>query len=185
MKFLTSLAAASILLISHLHGQAIDNADFSKGRTGWQGDGKVIYIAADGTLSDRPSPDTTPALRIDLSKNDWREIHQRLSAKAAESEISYSVQVMAAPAFVRLPESKKYTSDFSEGGTWYWTNLVYPKCDFLIRVKDGGWHYRPFSLAPVGQWKSYSATFSDLKERKRELALLFPPGTGYVLLKGK
>ena len=62
---------------------------------------------------------------------------------------------------------------------------MYPKCDFLIRVKDDGWQYRPISLAPVDSWKTMTHSFTGLKGRQREIELLFPPGEGAVYLKGK
>ncbi len=180
--------AATILglFLSNLPAQEVDNPDFAKGKTGWQGDGKVVYFAADGSISETASPGATQGLKIDLSKNAWREVHQSLRPKQKDTEIQYSVQVMAEPSFVRLPESREYSDvDFQQGGGYIWSALVYPKCDFLLRVRDDTWYYRPRSLTPLGTWKTITENFPKLKARQREIALLFPPGEGTVYVKGR
>ncbi len=113
-----SLALAATILglcLSNLPAQGVDNPDFAKGKTGWQGDGKVVYFATDGSISETASPGATPGLKVELSKNAWREVHQSLRPKQKDTEIQYSVQVMAEPSFVRLPESgNTRTSIFSK-----------------------------------------------------------------------
>lgn len=168
------------------HAQTIDNADFTNGKTGWLGDGKAVFIDAQGVVSETPKPGTTPAIRIELSKSGWKGIKQKLRPKANEAQIEITVQVKADSTFKRVPESREYSSvDFREGGQYGWSAEVYPKCDFLIRVKDEGWQYRPISLAPVDSWKTVTQSFTGLKARQREIELLFPPGEGAVYLKGK
>lgn len=185
----TSHLLATVILgltVCFLNAQEINNADFSRGKAGWLGDGKAVYINPDGTVSATESPDSTPVIQIELSKNDWREIKQKLHAKSDETQIALSVQIMAGPDFKRLDTSRKYSDvDFGEGGGYVWSALVFPKCDFLIRVQDDTWYYRPFSLSPLGTWKTFHASFPKLKARQREIALLFPPGEGSVLVKGK
>lgn len=174
------------LFLGSLDAQEINNADFSRGKAGWLGDGKVVYIDSSGTVSATASPGATPAIQIDLSKNDWREVKQKLHANNDDSLITFSVQIKSSPDFKRLETSRKYSDvDFGEGGGYSWSALVFPKCDFLIRVQDDTWYYRPFSLSPAGTWKSFTASFPKLKMRQREIALLFPPGEGSVLVKGK
>lgn len=184
----TKLILSAILgiSISGLHAQEVENADFSKGKSKWLGDGKVVYFDSAGAISETPGADKVAGLKIELSKNAWRQIHQTLRAKPTETETGITLQVMADPAFKRLEESKEYSNvDFGEGGSYVWSALVFPKCDFLIRVHDGSWYYRPLSLFPAGEWKLFSATFPKLKTQQREIALLFPPGEGTVYLKGK
>jgi hypothetical protein len=187
MKKTTAVLSAILgLSLSGLLAQEIDNPDFSHGKAGWQGDGKAVFFDSAGAVSETASPGSVPGLMIELNRNAWREIRQTVRPKQKESEIRFSVQVMADPAFKRLAESKKFSDvDFGEGGGYVWSALVFPKCDFLIRVHDDGWFYRPFSLMPAGTWKAFSADFPKLKTRQREIALLFPPGEGTVYLKGK
>jgi len=172
-----------------LHGasaQQIENADFAKGKTGWMGDGKAVFIDEKGEVSETPKPGTTPAIRIELSKAGWKGIKQKLRPKANESAIQVVLQVKGDAAFKKAPESREYSNvDFREGGEYTWKAEVFPKCDFLIRVKDETWLYRPISLAPVDAWKTVTQSFAGLKGRQREIELLFPPGEGMVYLKGK
>lgn len=166
------------------HSQEIENADFAKGKSGWMGDGEVVYIDAQGEVSDTKKPEATPAIQIELSKTAWKGIRQRLRVKPDEAVINLVVQVKAGSGFKRADSSRLYTSDFKEGGQYGWSAEVYPKCDFLVRVKTDGWQYRPVSLAPVDTWKTVTQRFEGLKGRQREIELLFPPGDGTVLLKG-
>lgn len=186
MKTNTILLAALLgLFLNCSNAQELNNADFSRGKAGWSGDGKVVYIDANGAVSATSSPGSTAAIQIELSGNDWRELKQKLHPNDKESAISFSVQIKADAGFKRLDASKKYSDvDFGEGGQFAWSALVFPKCDFLIRVQDDTWYYRPFSLSPLGAWKSFTANFPKLKSRQREIALLFPPGEGSVLVKG-
>lgn len=187
MKLTLVLTMAVLgLSLSGLIAQQVDNANFEKGKSGWLGDGKVVYINANDEISETPKPDFVPCLKVELSRNDWKEVKQTFRAKSTETDIQFSIKVKASPDFQRLPESKDYTKDidFEEGGQYVWSALVSPKCDFLIRVQDSGWFYRPFSLSPAGTWKTFSADFPKLKASKRELALLLPPGTGFVYIKG-
>jgi len=179
------MAVLGVSLVG-LNAQAIKNADFSQGKAGWLGDGKVVYFDAAGQVSETATPGAVTGLKFELSKNSWREIKQSLRAKPKETDISISVQVMADPSFKRLEKSKAYSDvDFGEGGRWVWSALVFPECDFLIRVKDGSWLYRPISLKPAGTWHTFTEDFAKLKTSAREIVLLFPPGEGTVFIKGK
>ncbi len=169
-----------------LNAQEINNADFSRGKAGWQGDGKVVYFDAAGKVSETSTPGSVAGLKFELRKNSWLEIKQSLRANKKETDVSISVQVMAEPGFKRVEKSKEFSNvDFGEGGGYVWSALVYPECDFLIRVKDGSWFYRPLSLKPAGTWKTFTADFPKLTKSNREIALLFPPGEGTVYIKGK
>lgn len=183
---IATIGVALGLSLAGSNAQEITNADFSRGKAGWQGDGKVVYFDATGQVSETATPGSVPGLKFELSKNSWREIKQSLRAKPKETDVSISVQVMADPAFKRLEKSKDFSNvDFGEGGGYVWSALVYPECDFLIRVKDGSWFYRPLSLKPAGTWKTFTADFPKLDKSNREIALLFPPGEGTVYIKGK
>ena len=182
--FLVTLFGCALPIAS---AQQIENADFSKGKTGWTGDGKAVFIDEKGEVSDTAKPGATPALRIELSKAAWKGIKQKLRPKANDSQIQLELQVKADAAFKRAPESREYstTVDFREGGQYTWSGDVHPKCDILIRVKDETWQYRPMSLTPIDTWKTVTQSFAGLKGRQREIELLFPPGEGVVYLKGK
>lgn len=166
--------------------QVVENAGFGRGKTGWTGDGKIVYFNPDGTVSETAVMGAPTGLRIDLNRNGWKEIKQKLRPKPGEKQVSISFQAMAEPGFQRLEESKQYSVDINwkEGSQWIWTSLIRPKCDLLIRMQhDEAWYYRPLSLQPVGSWVQVSQTIEDLMGKQREISILLPPGTGTVLIK--
>lgn len=176
--------AVAIICLTHLQSQEVDNIDFAKGKTGWLGDGKEVYIDASGAVSEAQTPGSTPAIKVELSKNSWKSLKQKLRPMSKETEIKFTIQVKADTDFAPLAESRDYTnSDWKMGGEYVWSAEMFPKCDFLVRVKDETWYYRPVKLVP-GTWKKCSVSFPGLKGRQRELELLFPPGVGTVYLKG-
>lgn len=177
-------SALAVLSLAASQAQEVDNIDFAKGKTGWLGDGKEVYIDAAGAVSETQTPGSTPAIKIELSKNSWKSLKQKLRPKSKETEIKFSIQVKADTDFAPLAESKEYTNaDWKMGGEYVWSAEMYPKCDFLVRVKDETWYYRPIKLVP-GTWKKSSVNFAGLKGRQREVELLFPPGEGTIYLKG-
>lgn len=190
LKLSHSLLLPALLLLLAAQGaraQKIDNEDFAKGKSGWTGDGKEVFTNAAGEVSETKKEGFSPVIRIELSKSAWKGLKQRLRPKSDETKIDFALQVKADAKFKREAESRAYSNgiDFKEGGQYGWSAEVYPKCDFLVRVKDEGWQYRPVSLAPLDAWKTVSVSISGLKGRQRELELLFPPGEGTVYLKGK
>ena len=184
MKIRCLLQAAAVVALVSLHAQEVDNINFAKGKTGWLGDGKEVYVDAAGAVSETQTPGSTPAIKIELSKNSWKSLTQKLRPKSKETDIKFAISVKADTDYVPLAESKEYSnSDWKMGGEYVWSAEVYPKCDFLVRVKDETWYYRPVKLVP-GTWKKCSVNFPGLKGRQREVELLFPPGEGTVYLKG-
>lgn len=175
-----SLAATAAFAFA----QPLKNTDFSRGTGGWTGDAVVVFIGPDDTIVPAGTPGSAPALRFDLRPNRWTTLKQTLLPRANEKSISASFAVKALPTFQRAPESRAYSAvDFREGGGYGWSAEVWPKCDLLVRVKDGGWSYRPLSLQPVDTWKTFAIEFPNLTTRNRSFLLAFPPGTGSVLVK--
>jgi len=180
------IALILISLGSQLQAQKPKNADFSEGKKGWVGDGDVVYIASDGSISEEESEEAVPAIAIELRGHDWEEIRQRLSPRADDTSTSIAIEVMVGEDFKPEKESRNYTDvDFQQGGQYLWSAEVTPKCDFLVRVRDEGWwYYRPIKLAKPGKWKKIKEKFPDLKSRQREISLMVPPGTGTVYIRG-
>jgi hypothetical protein len=179
------LLALTVFCLGPLHAQEVDNIDFTKGKNDWLGDGKVVYVDASGAISETETPGSTPAIKVELSKTGWRSLKQKLRPKSNETAVKFSLQVKAEADFEPLAASKDYTNeDWKAGGQYVWSAEMYPKCDFLIRLKDDTWYYRPFKL-PAGTWKTFSVDWPGLKARQREIELLFPPGEGTIYIKGK
>jgi len=205
LKFISCVFLSSLAVFSApAYSQALKNGDFAKGKANWQGDGELVTLTPDGkvqsaeipgsdlrltlsssgNLQDTQTSGSTRALKIDLQKFKWTSISQGLFPHSKDNSISVSIMVKAMPNFVRLEESAEYSRvDFKEGREYEWSAEVSPKCDFLVRVHDTTWHYRPLSLKPFGEWKTFHFDFSDLEARSRSLALAFPPGSGSILIK--
>ena len=63
----TAIVAALGLSLAGLNAQEINNADFSRGKAGWQGDGKVAYFDAAGQISEAASPGSAPGLKFEIA----------------------------------------------------------------------------------------------------------------------
>ncbi len=176
-----ALLLALLCLGTPLH--AVDNPDFSEGKKGWTGSGTAGFLDAAGEFSALEKPGSTPVLRVELSKTMAKTLSQRVSAKPDETTVNLRLRLLASNDFVRKDDARGFGDvDFKEGGQYVWSAPVHPRCDFLVRVSDSTYFYRPLSLRPIGQWKTFSVSIPDLKNRKREVELIFPPGDGAIYI---
>ena len=172
------------VFLTQAYSQTIKNGDFAKGKSSWLGDGKLVYLSADGKIADTETPGAEKVLQIELKKTKWSTINQSLFPLAKDDALSVSIMVKAQSDFAPLDESHEYSKvDFQEGGSYVWSAEVAPKCDFLVRVHDSTWYYRPVTLKPVDTWKTLNLNFKNLKARNRSLTIALPPGSGTVLIK--
>ena len=63
------------------------------------------------------------------------------------------------------------------------TDRAVPSIGFSKGAAAPGVAYAPaLSLRPIGQWKTFHVSIPDLKNRKREVELIFPPGDGAIYI---
>lgn len=181
---LLPIVSLALILTPKLFGQTLENGDFAKGKAGWTGDGKVVYLSADGKIEEKESPKSERVMQIELKHNRWTSLKQSLHPKTKDTSVSVTLEVKAMPDFKPAAESREYSPvDFKEGGSYVWSAEVSPKCDLLVRLQDTTWYYRPLSLKPYDTWKTSTQEFPSLKSQSRSVTLAFPPGTGSVLVK--
>src|SRR5205823_6294329 len=147
---------------------------FAKGKAGWTGDGKIVYLKADGKIEEKESPNSERVVQIELKDNRWTFLKQSLHPKTKDTSVTVSFSIKALPDFKPAAESREYSAvDFKEGGSYVWSAEVSPKCDLLIRVQDTTWYYRLLSLQPLDQWKTATQDFPNLKSRNRSVTIAF------------
>ena len=157
------------------------NTDFSSGLAGWHGDGRMVYLASDGTEKDEAGPGLTPVIKLKLS-HDVSASYQEVEVRDNPSKMDISVEVMPTSNFRRSKEASNYTVKWSAGGTWYWSALAVPDVDFWIRGQPG-YFYKLANLTP-GQWTKVESHFENLKTSDSyNINFCVPPGDGAIYIK--
>lgn len=151
----------------------LENADFAAGKSKWQGDGKVEKVEGENVLG------------VALSKNSFSELKQAFRMAPNVQRIRITLQVRASANYVLNEKSRSITPvDFSPNSNYTWTNLVYPRADFHIRLKDDSYNYKLVEVTPGGPWVTLTAEVRAIRRpTDLELALVFPPGDGTILVK--
>lgn len=188
-KFLT-LSIGLISLATSIHAQKLEKLDLSESLGKWKGDGELVV--AQDVLENKGSPSEksdlpTDAVMIRLHPKKWTLLEQRLRPKSEDNAFAISLEVLASEDFEASSESRTYTTGLGWGkaGQYLWSSEVFPKTDFLIRLNLSSerWHYNFWQLKQKKQWRTYTASFEDLRDGKRTVTIEFPPGKGFVLLK--
>jgi hypothetical protein len=161
-----------LVLASHTAFAGLENGDFSDGKNKWRGDGKVEKAEGGNVLT------------VALSKNNFSETSQSFKMPASVKRLKVTVQVKCSENYVMNDKARSISDvDFGMGGTATWTALVYPKADFHIRLKDESWRYK-LSKVTYDAWTTVVAQFRGLsKPTALELALVFAPGDGTMMVK--
>jgi len=184
-KPLTALAILCAALISAHAATPLKNEDFAKGRSGWEGGGKIVFL----NDADEPTPEKEggkPVLEVKLAKTQLTEIRQRFVFSHGERSLKTSLQIKTSPDYVRNDDAHKWTKDISWSGGWYsWSNLVYPRVDFCLRLDGDKFYYLPRNLKTKGEWVHLKGNFNDMKSAgPKSLSLVFPAGEGTIWVKG-
>jgi hypothetical protein len=152
--------------------ELLKNGSFAEGESKWDIEGKV-----------EPGPG---GITANLDEKKWLLIEQEIELPDEESStVKVKIELAASPDYKPAASSKAYDSvDFGMGGSYGWTARVFPKCDFLVTVRNsGGWDYRPLKISPGGP-QTFQLEFTKVKYRKNQgLTFAFPPGTGKVDIK--
>lgn len=172
---------------SPLVAKDFGNGNFVEERKDWQGDGKIVYLKADGTMSPTKVPDATPVLEMTLNKTQPRELTQKFSTEEGAGALNIEVVYKGSPDFKLNDKATKFTkgNTWSAGSTMYWTGYVIPKCDLVIRVDHpGGYAYYLAKVDPGADWKTLRVRFDDIGEKKDvKLNVIAAPGDGSLFVK--
>jgi hypothetical protein len=152
----TFLSLAIVALLSWLGSNPLSadpllhNSDLKDGLSGWHGDGRIVYLDANGNETDDADAGGAPAIKLRLA-NDSESVYQEYETHKSPTTLTISIDAMPSKDFRRTTEASAYTAKWSAGGTWYWTGAaVVPPVDFWIRGGPG-WYYKLASLK-AGVW---------------------------------
>jgi hypothetical protein len=181
------LCLISSLAVTALSAKDFDNGNFAEGRKDWQGDGKIVYLKPDGSISSVKDADSTPVLEMSLSKTQPREFTQKFTTPPGTGALNVEIVYKASPDFKLNEKSTKFTKDnaWSAGSTWYWTGYVIPKVDMFVRLdKPDGYAYHLAKVSPGSDWKTLRVRWDNIGEKKDvKLAVATAPGDGSLFVK--
>jgi hypothetical protein len=175
------ITAVLLVLASPLPADYIENGDMAKGLVGWHGDGETAFLKADGTEGSEGDPDVIPVLKLKLSSGQPREVSQNINLHDSPTTLHVKVDIFISSDFKRSTFPEDYTKTWNRG-TYYWTAIIVPTCDFWIRGGPG-WFYRLAEAVP-GKWTTVEGSFDNLEALEdRTISFCVPPGTGTLYLK--
>ena len=179
----------------------IENGDFSQGRDHWSGEGEIIGLNDSGNPAIEGEAVVGHALQVKLHASDWTIIEQHLrpdDQKADFKELKFTFEVMALSDYAPLAESPAYTGSLPPGpgvnavpvsewresrGSYRSGVAVFPKGDYVFRLTDQLFHYTPRKVVKDGTWKAVHLDLIYLRLNDHNLAFMFPPGTGTILVR--
>lgn len=186
MKF-PSLCLLAVLAASPAFAKDFENGNFAEERKGWMGDGRIVYLKADGTSSPTKVPDSTPVLEIALNKTQPRELTQKFTTEAGTGALEVEVIYKGSPDFKLNEKSGKFTKDntWQAGSTMYWSGYVVPKVDLCVRLdQPTGYAYRLAHVTPGSDWQTLKFRWDSIGEKKDvKICIVTPPGDGTLLVK--
>lgn len=161
--------------------ELIKNGDFTSGKSGWSGNGQIVYLDSDGNeVKDERLG--TPAMAVVLSKTAFTDISQRIRTERDAPTLNASVTVSADERFWMDEKSSRYGDvNWKPGSTYYWSSWVYPKAPIVLAVKASTNLYRMGDFSAGQKNVTLSADW-DLgnKGTSGQLTIIFPPGDGTV-----
>ncbi len=177
----TGIAVITLALISPLHADYFKNGDLKEGIAGWHGDGERVFLKADGTEGADGDADVIPVIKLKLSSGQPREVSQEINLHDSPTTLHVKIEIFASADFKRSAFPQDYTKTWKTG-TYYWSNIIIPSCDFWIRGGPG-WFYKLAQATP-GSWSTVEGSFDNLESvQTRVISFCVPPGSGTLYLK--
>jgi hypothetical protein len=183
LKFLWPIFVTSLVgpLASPLPADYIKNGDLTEGLAGWTGDGERAFLKADGTEGEDGDAGVTPVIKLKLSSGRPREVSQDINLHDSPTTLHLKVDIFVSSDFKPSTFPQDYSKTWKTG-TYYWTALIVPTCDFWIRGGPG-WFYKLAAAVP-GNWSTVEGDFDNLEAlQERTISFCVPPGEGTLYLK--
>lgn len=184
------VAAATLAFNSLLLAKDFENGNFFAGKTGWQGNGTIVNVKADGAVSPTKDPDTVPAIQINLTKGQFKDIAQRFTTEPGTSGLNVEVVYRVSPDFKLNEKATSISKDYNwpPGSVLYWSTLVFPKSglSFRLDIPGNGTNSHAYYLANVvpGDWQTLKFRWDNVGEKKDvTFSLLAGPGDGTLWVK--
>lgn len=122
-----------------------------------------------------------------LAKTQLTEIRQRFVLTHKQTGVKAATVVKASSDFKRNDSAPKWTKDITwRSSGWYsWSNLVYPKVDFCMRVDAlPNYYYLPRALKAGADWQTLRGEFRDMKSQGGKVfTFVLPAGEGTIWIK--
>jgi hypothetical protein len=156
----------SAAVAQEAEGNLIRNGDFSKGKSGWDGDGSVQEI--EGYEGGK-------ALRVKLSRSDVKYLTTNLEKTSKFSALNIKFKAKTSEDFERNKGLEKLDRD---GNTH---QMIPDGSAFSIELVGSGYFiYKPFKLKELNEWQDFSVTIPNTARGDAGLRFNFfvPPGRG-------
>jgi hypothetical protein len=183
MRLGSGVAMVLMLMVFRAHaGGLLHNTDLSSGSiAGWNGDGHIVYLNAEGVEGEQTDPGVTPVIKLSLS-NEASSVYQDVDTRNSPTKMDISVEVMGSTDFRRSKRASDYQQTWT-GGTWMTWEAAVPTVDFWIRLAPAIFSYKLANIQ-VGSWTTVTAHFTGLVPREEHtISFYVPPGEGAIYLK--
>ena len=182
-----------------------ENGDFSRGKSKWLGEGRVVSMKPDGTISETQSmggPSSLsslsgtggkslsaaiPVTEIKLQSTMFRSLSQSFNSGRGSGALNVEVTFKGSPDFILNDKATAFTKDntWQAGSTWYWSALVSPKVDLCLRLdKSHGHSYRLEKVNAGGDWQKVAFRWDNVGENQPvTFSIVAPPGFGSLYVK--
>lgn len=192
MKYraLLVILAACLPAVGLLSAKDFENGDFATGKTGWLGSGSVVNMKADGTVSATKEPETTPAVQINLTKGQFKDISQRFTTEPGTAGLNVEVVYKVSPDFKFNDKATSISKDYTwpPESIYYWNTVVFPKVGLSVRLDNPGCttgsHSYYLARVVPGDWQTLKFRWENVGEKKDvTLSVLAGPGDGTLWVK--
>jgi hypothetical protein len=185
--------------------EGLENGDFSKGKSHWMGDGQAVFLKPDGTisptddskLSSLPLPTGTPGavltsktipmIEIKLKTTQFADLFQKFKTAKVMDAMTAEVTFKGSADFALNDKATVFDRDITwgPGSMWYWTALVHPKIDLMMRLdKKDNYMYKLQAVKPGGDWQKMKVTWKDVGGAQEvNFHVLVTPGHGSLYVK--
>jgi hypothetical protein len=197
-----SLMACAFALVggaANTFADGLDDGDFSKGKGKWLGEGQIVYLNADGTISptdeskstdplgtsQKPKP--TQIIELKLHTGQFTNLSQRFRTEKGSAAMNVEVVYKGSSDFKLNDKATTFTkgNTWQAGTTWYWTSVAFPKTDLCLRLdRYDGHSYKLESVKPGAEWQTAKFRWESVKENQDvTLLILAAPGHGSLWVK--
>jgi hypothetical protein len=165
----------------------LENGDFAKGKSRWTGDGQVMYLKPDGTISPADNsrssllppvasagtgtpaaaqkPTTTPIVEIKLKSTQFADFAQKFRTPKEMDVVNAEVTYKASADFKMNDKAIVFDREIGckPGTFWNWSMLVHPKSDVVMRLdKRDNYLYKLDAASPGSDWKTMKVRWDNV-----------------------
>jgi len=183
----------------------LENGDFAKGKSHWMGDGLAVFLKPDGTISptdDSKSssllpppgapgtdqkPKNIPIIEIKLKTTQFADFFQKFKTAKEMDTMTAEITFKGSADFAQNDKATVFDREITwgSGSMWYWTALVHPKIDLMMRLdKKDIYMYKLQAVKPGGDWQKMKVTWKDVGGGQEvNFHILAAPGHGTLYVK--